>query len=168
MNGRYLFANKASVEKLLIAKDTDEPIGQTDLYFALRQRAAHPENPNWHTFGELCLGSDAIIHASQRPQRFEEYGNIKGEFLFLDVYKAPFLDEQGNMIGTVGIGRDVTYEKKLETEHKQVQELWPRPKRNFALFSHRFRIWCWSSTGMGSIPEFPPPARASTTSLLKK
>ena len=122
MNGRYLFANKASVEKLLIAKDTDEPIGQTDLYFALRQRAAHPENPNWHTFGELCLGSDAIIHASQRPQRFEEYGNIKGEFLFLDVYKAPFLDEQGNMIGTVGIGRDVTYEKKLETEHKQVQE----------------------------------------------
>ena len=122
MDGRYLFANKAIVEKLLIASDTEEPIGQTDLYFALRQRATHPEDPNWHTFGELCINSDEIIHASKQAQRFEEFGNVKGQYLFLDVYKAPFLDEQGNMIGTVGVGRDMTYEKNMEEKNKKVQE----------------------------------------------
>jgi diguanylate cyclase (GGDEF)-like protein/PAS domain S-box-containing protein len=122
MDGRYIFANKSMVEKLLIAQNTGEPIGKTDMYFAERQRAAHPENPNWHTFGELCLNTDEIILASQRAQRFEEFGNIKGEFLFLDVYKAPFLDELGNMIGTVGIGRNVTHEKKMEEERRQTQD----------------------------------------------
>ncbi len=122
MYGRFIFVNTATIEKLLIANDTDEPIGQTDLYFALRQRADHPENPNWHTFGELCINSDAVIHASKQAQRFEEFGNVRGEYLFLDVYKAPFLDEQGNMIGTVGIGRDVTREKKMEEKNKKTQE----------------------------------------------
>jgi len=122
MDGRYLFANKAIAEKLLVATNTNEPLGQTDLYFAQRQRTAHPEDPAWHTFGELCINSDAVIHASQQAQRFEEFGNVKGEFLFLDVYKAPFLDENGNMIGTVGVGRDVTYEKKLAEEHRQAQQ----------------------------------------------
>jgi len=121
MDGHYIFANKSMVEKLLIAQDNEEPVGKTDMYFAERQRAEHPENPNWHTFGELCVNSDGVVHASQRAERFEEFGNVKGEFLFLDVYKAPFLDEQGRMIGTVGVGRDVTREKKLEEEHKQAQ-----------------------------------------------
>lgn len=52
MEKKYLFANRAICEKLLIARDTDEPIGKTDLYFAERERQAHPENPEWHTFGE--------------------------------------------------------------------------------------------------------------------
>ena len=122
MDGRYLFANKAMIEKLLIAKDTEEPIGKTDMYFVERQRAAHLENPNWHTFGELCVNTDGVVHAGKKAERFEEFGNVKGKFLFLDVYKAPFLDEQGNMIGTVGVGRDVTLEKKLEEEHQKFQE----------------------------------------------
>ncbi len=122
MESRYTFANKAMVEKLLIAQNTEEPVGKTDLFFAERQRTSHPDNPDWHTFGEICMDTDTVIHKKKRAERFEEFGNVKGRFLFLDVYKAPFLNEQGNMIGTVGIGRDVTHEKKLEEERKQIQE----------------------------------------------
>ena len=122
MEGHFIFVNKAMIEKLLIAQDTDEPIGKNDLYFAERQRALYPDNPVWHTFGELCIDTDLVVHSTQRPERFEEFGNIQGEFLFLDVYKAPFLNELGHMIGTVGIGRDVTHEKKLEQERKHIQE----------------------------------------------
>jgi len=122
MDGRYLFANKAMAEKMLIAQDTDEPIGKTDFYFVERQRSLHPEKLDWHTFGEICVNSDGIVHSTQHAERFEEFGNIQGEFLFLDVYKAPFLNELGHMIGTVGIGRDVTNEKKLEQERRQTQE----------------------------------------------
>ena len=149
MQGRYLFANQAIVEKLLIARDTEEPIGKTDLYFAGRQRAAHPENPDWHTFGELCVNTDGIIHASQRAQRFEESGNVKGEFLFLDVYKAPFWDEQGNMIGTVGIGRDVTHEKVLERESKQAEEALRIAEANYRSIFENATVGIFQSTPQG-------------------
>jgi signal transduction histidine kinase len=59
---------------------------------------------------------------SKKPQRFDEFGNVKGKFLFLDVYKAPFWDERGKIIGTVGCGRVVTKEKKIEEERKQFEK----------------------------------------------
>jgi len=118
---RFVFVNQATCTRLLNARDTDEPIGKTDLYFAARERAAHPGQPGWHTFGEICADSDAAILSTGRSQRFDESGNVKGRFLFLDVSKAPFWDKQGNMIGTVGCGRDVTREKQLETERRQVE-----------------------------------------------
>jgi len=119
---RFIFTNKAICEKLLNVKDTDEPIGKTDMYFANRGRKNHPENPQYHTFGEICKKSDTVVMKSKKSQRFDEFGNVKGKYLFLDVHKAPFWDEQGKLIGTVGCGRDVTKEKRLEEEQKRVSE----------------------------------------------
>jgi PAS domain S-box-containing protein len=122
LDGHYLFANKAMCEILFNAKNTDEPVGKTDMFFAKRERSAHPKNPDWHTFGELCMSSDDDVIESRKPGRFDEYGNVKGKFLFLDVYKAPFWDENGEMIGTVGSARIVTEEKKFE-EHRREAEI---------------------------------------------
>ena len=119
---RFIFANKAICEKLLNAKDTDEPIGKTDMYFANRERNVYPDNSDYHSFGEICRDSDSIVMKSKKPERFDEFGNVKGKFIFLDVYKAPFWDERGKMIGTVGCGRVVTKEKKLEEERKQFEK----------------------------------------------
>ncbi|MEI6261274.1 MAG: response regulator [Deltaproteobacteria bacterium] len=120
MENRFIFVNQAYTQ-LLNARDTDEPIGKTDMYFAARERAVHPDQPDWHTLGEICDDSDAVIMSTEIARRFDESGNVKGQFLFLDVYKAPFRDEQGLMIGTVGCGRDVTREKQLEAEHRQME-----------------------------------------------
>ena len=105
---RYLFANKAICETLLNATDTEEPIGKTDLFFAERERNSYPEDPDWHTFGEICAHTDDITMRTKAAGRFDESGNIKGQFIQLDVQKAPIMDEDGNMIGTVGSGRDIT------------------------------------------------------------
>jgi signal transduction histidine kinase/DNA-binding response OmpR family regulator len=120
MENRFIFVNQAHM-RLLNARDTDEPIGKTDMYFAARERADHPDQPDWHTLGEICVDSDAVVMSTEIARRFDESGNVKGQFLFLDVYKAPFRDEQGLMIGTVGCGRDVTREKQLEAEHRQME-----------------------------------------------
>ena len=122
LEGKFVFANKACCEKLLNAKSTDEPIGKTDMYFADRERESHPENTDYHTFGETCLVTDLAVMKSKRPRRFEESGNIKGEFLVFDVYKAPFWDEKHNMIGMVGCAKDITKEKQLEEEHRQAEK----------------------------------------------
>ncbi len=113
---RFVFANKALCENLLNAKNTEEPIGKTDLFFAKRERCSYPEKKDWHTFGEVCRDSDAITMESGCAQQFNEFGNVQGKFLFLDVHKAPFLNEKGEMIGTVGSARDVTRAKENEAK----------------------------------------------------
>jgi diguanylate cyclase (GGDEF)-like protein len=114
--GNYIYANKAICDGLLMAKDTQEPIGKGDVFFALRERAAHADKPQWHTFGELCFNSDQVVIDNKKPMRFEEYGNVKGKMLYLEVYKAPYYDYDGTIIGTVGAGRDITKLKQTQLE----------------------------------------------------
>ena len=114
LNKRYLFANKAICEQLLLAQDTDEPVGKNALFFAQRQRASHPDNPHWHTFGELCQDSDALTLTSGQAGQFDEFGNVCGQPLYLDVRKAPLTDEHGQVIGVVGTARDVTVERATQ------------------------------------------------------
>lgn len=120
---KYLFANEAICRNLLSANDTEEPLGKTDLFFAKREREAHPENPDWHTFGELCMDSDSITLNEMRPMQFDEYGNVKGKFLYLDVRKAPLFDSSGELIGVVGSARDITESKRVETELRNRERL---------------------------------------------
>ena len=116
LNGDYIYANQAICDGLLMAKDTNEPIGKGDVFFAMREREAHKDKPDWHTFGELCFNSDVDVIENDKSMKFEEYGNVKGKLLYLEVYKAPFYDKDGKTIGTVGSGRDITKLKKIQKD----------------------------------------------------
>lgn len=118
----YIFANKAICTNLLNAKDTQEPIGKTDLYFANRERNSHPDNPEWHTFGEICRDSDVLTLEAMQHSQFDEYGNVLGNFLFLDVHKAPLFNDEGKLIGIVGSGRDVTTAKEAENQLRKLSQ----------------------------------------------
>ncbi|MEI6753709.1 MAG: PAS domain S-box protein [Paludibacter sp.] len=121
LDGKFLFANKSICDNLLIAKDTDEPIGKDDFYFVNRQRNEQPDNPDWHTFGELCVDSDGITKQAMQRMQFDEFGNVKGEFLYLDVHKAPLYNDKNKLIGLVGSGRDVTAKKAIENQLEQTR-----------------------------------------------
>ena len=114
INNKYIFANKAISKNLLNAADTEEPIGKNDIFFAERERSSHINDREWHTFGEICRDTDIVTMEAGSAQQFDEYGNIQGKFLFLDVHKAPFINENGKLIGTVGSARDVTSAKETE------------------------------------------------------
>ncbi len=119
LEGKYLYANDSICKNLLMA-DPKEVIGKTDVYFATRERNQYPDNPQWHTFGELCFNSDVVVLENMKPMIFEEYGNIKGELVYLEVNKAPLHDDEGNLIGTIGCGRDITAQIKLEQENQKL------------------------------------------------
>jgi len=122
LKNRYLFANRAVCRDLLNAADAAEPVGKDDLFFAQRERQRHADNPQWHTFGELCQDTDTATLERGVSSVFEEFGNLKGRPTYLDVHKAPFLDEHGQVIGTVGSARDITERKQTEAElerHRQ-------------------------------------------------
>ncbi|SDH34869.1 PAS domain-containing hybrid sensor histidine kinase/response regulator [Propionivibrio dicarboxylicus] len=122
LNKNYLFANKALCCDLLNAVDVREPMGKTDIFFAERERIRHPENAEWHTFGELCQDSDAITLENGKPSVFIESGNVKGEHLCLEVHKSPFVAPDGEILGTVGCARNITERRRIEDEleeHRQ-------------------------------------------------
>ncbi|MEI7613025.1 MAG: ATP-binding protein [Betaproteobacteria bacterium] len=119
LQGRYVFSNKANTRQRLLADDTLEPIGKTVMYFAERERATHPDDPDWYRFGETCDQSDVVTLTHGELSVFEESGTIAGRSVFLEVYKAPFIDSQGVCIGTVGAARDITKRQRTEAELKQ-------------------------------------------------
>ncbi len=106
LEDRYLFANRAIRERLLMCRPGESPIGKTDLFFAERERREGYE----HTFGEICVNSDQGVKRNRHAGRFLEDGLVRGVYLALEVHKAPLFDDDGNLIGTVGAGRDVTAE----------------------------------------------------------
>ena len=123
LNKRYIFANKALCETLLLSGDTEDPVGKKDQYFAEREREKYPNKSDWYTFGDQNDDTDDIVMATRQPQQFDEYGNVKGEFLYLDVHKSPLLDDTGRMIGTVGSARNVTFAKRMEAEREKEEKI---------------------------------------------
>jgi PAS domain S-box-containing protein len=110
LDDRYMFANQALCDNLLKCARPEEAIGRTELEFAQRERAAGQQ----HTFGEIAHESDAIVKRKRCAGRFVEEGLVRNQTLVLDVHKAPFWDEDGEILGTVGCARDVTKEKQTE------------------------------------------------------
>ncbi len=116
MDDNYTFVNKTMCDRLLIANNVDEPIGKTYEFFVRRERESHPENPDWNTFVTDSVANDMLTFNGRNSKQYDLSGNVQGKFLFLDVHKAPIMDEQGNQIGIVGTARDVTHTKELENE----------------------------------------------------
>lgn len=132
LDDNYLFANTAIREKLLKCRPDEIPEGKNDLFFALRER-----NEGYHhTFGEICINSDEIVKRTEKKGRFLEDGLVRGQYLALDVHKAPMFDDEGRIIGTVGAGRDVTSDIKTQ---KALEE----SERRFRLLANNIRDVLW-------------------------
>ena len=114
LDGRYIFANKALCEKLLGTSDTNAPLGKHFDEFVEAERAVHPDQPDWYTYGQFSQDVDRHTLSRAEATTFEESGNVRGSFVFLDVHQARFVNAQGEVIGTVGCARDITERKASE------------------------------------------------------
>jgi hypothetical protein len=61
-----------------------------------------------HSFGGVCMDSDTLVIAAGIPMQFVEQGNVDGKLLVLEVSKNVMRNSDNEIIGTVGIGRDIT------------------------------------------------------------
>jgi len=104
IEGKYIYANSAIKDGLLC---TNDPIGKTDVELAANAKMKYGAKN--HEFGESCADSDRLVIAAGTPMRFLENGKVRGKNLELHVHKNVVRDiETGEVIGTVGTGRDVT------------------------------------------------------------
>lgn len=99
--GRNLVVNRA-YEKL-VGKKREEIIGKTDAELLPKNLAIQ------------CKKSDDRVLKTVRVYQGEEKGiGRKGEVIHFETTKSPILDEQGNVLGLVGVSRDITERKKTE------------------------------------------------------
>lgn len=98
---RFLVVNQATAQ----ACDhyADDMIGKTDLDF-------------WpHALAAGYRADDARVMAGGRRITVEErFQDAQGDMIWIETFKAPVLDEDGSVLGTVGIARDISERKAMD------------------------------------------------------
>jgi PAS domain S-box-containing protein len=110
-NGVYQGCNKAS--EVFIGMSESEQIGKSDFDFFDREKA------------EEIQQVDRQVLEDGTPLRIEEWVTGRdGRRLLMDTIKAPYYAADGEILGLVGIGSDITERKQSEEEiHRLNQEL---------------------------------------------
>jgi PAS domain S-box-containing protein len=72
---------------------------------------------------EAYQADDQAVIASEQIKDFEERYEVGGEERWVHTVKVPYRDEQGNVIGVLGVFEDVTERKQLEEQFRQSQKL---------------------------------------------
>jgi len=110
-NGVYITCNK-QFEKFFGAREI-EIIGKTDYDFVDRELA------------DSFRMNDKIAMEACGPSMNEEWITFAdgGERVLLETIKVPMTDDEGNLIGVLGISRDITQRKLAEDEIKLKNEL---------------------------------------------
>jgi PAS domain S-box-containing protein len=87
---------------------------------------------------EVCFGEDAgkkfreedrkVMESKRQTIIEEEVVDSQGKLLWLETIKSPILDDSGNVVGTVGIARDIT-------ERRRAKEVLEQSERKLRLLS---------------------------------
>ncbi len=111
--GRFIICNKA-VAKRMGKSDPEEIIGKTDFDFVEQELAA-----KFHADEEAIIKSGEPLINHEEPM-----DHLEGGQRWNSTTKVPLRDNQGNIIGVVGVGRDITERKLAEQERdKMIREL---------------------------------------------
>lgn len=107
-DGRFLHVNGVIAQNFGMAPD--EFLGKDDTYIFPPALAAE------------TMARDRAVLETGKVIEVEEVIPIKGEKRIFHVYKIPYRSDEGNIIGVIGIVRDITDHRRSEAEAKQHHE----------------------------------------------
>lgn len=73
----------------------------------------------------VCLDTDSIIIQTKKPNVFDEKVAGSDGFRQLRTYKAPVLDKHGELVGTIGVARDITEFKNMDAKLELILHTMP-------------------------------------------
>ncbi len=109
LTGKYLMFNAAASR--LVGKPVEEVIGNDDFALFGAEEAL------------TIMGNDRLVMESGEVQTVEEHLFAAGVQRIYHAIKAPYRDESGNVIGVVGVSRDISEHRKLEEQLRQSQKM---------------------------------------------
>ncbi len=116
-NGIYKYASPRWIKVFFDLPETFNIAGKNDIDLLNQYRT---KTNNEHTYGEMCVGTDAHCMAEDKTCRYVEIGYIAKQIFILDVVKTPVKDNSGQLIGTVGFARDRSRNKKVIQEELKI------------------------------------------------
>lgn len=103
LDGKFLLTNK-EIRRLLMNDCTiEEALGRTAEEFSIKIN-------HGDTLHIDCERTDKIVLATLENGNFIERGSVNGKQCVYKTTKGPLYDNEGNLMGTVGFGRDITKE----------------------------------------------------------
>jgi two-component system sensor histidine kinase/response regulator len=118
---------------VLGVKNPEDAIGKSDRDFFTREHAADA----YHDEQRIIKSKEPLINKTERIR------SADGVFLWASATKVPIMNQNGDVLGTVGISRDITELKETEDrllEAKKAAETANRAKSTFlANMSHEIR-----------------------------
>lgn len=102
-DGRYIMVNKVFANFLRL-DDAHQATGKTDLDLQPRELA------------EKYLADDIAVMTARQRKHVEEPAFDGNETHWVETYKTPVIDAQGNVRGTVGFANNITERKRVEQE----------------------------------------------------
>jgi diguanylate cyclase (GGDEF)-like protein/PAS domain S-box-containing protein len=103
-NSRFLAVNQAFA-KTVSVDDPEHLVGKSDFDFYETDLAEHYKQDDL-----------AVLSSQQKKTAEEEYIDHLGNPSWIETYKAPVIDINGEILGTVGFARDITDRKNNETD----------------------------------------------------
>ena len=105
---RFIIGN-IHVANIMGANSPDELIGKTDFEFYNEDIASD----YYQDEQEIMARDISLVNKEERGL------NVDGEEIIVSTTKVPVKDEEGNVTGLVGIGRDITAQKEVEAAFKK-------------------------------------------------
>ena len=109
LSGRYLLINEAAAT--IVGKTTAELIGKDDTFLFDRKSA------------EAVMESDRRIMRQGSGVTVEETTTVNGVKQCFHATKGPYRNNAGEVIGLIGISRDITRQKLIEEQFHQAQKM---------------------------------------------
>lgn len=159
LDGKYLLSNSAAAQ--FMGRTVDEVLGRDD-----RDLFEGAEV-------EQLMANDRAIMAQRNVVTIEETLTSDGVTRTYQATKAPFYDSTGTVIGLIGIGRNVTDQKLVESTLRETDERLREAQRIAKLGSWNWepstnRVW-WSDAEFelfGVAPQGVPPGLESFLAFL--
>jgi two-component system, cell cycle sensor histidine kinase and response regulator CckA len=108
-DGKYLLFNEAAAR--YVGKSVEEVLGKDDTELLGAEGA------------RAVMASDRQVMETNESHTSEEPLSAAGAFRIFHAFRAPYRDERGNVVGVLGISRDITDRKRLEDELRQSQKM---------------------------------------------